>query len=438
MELDKQPLELLVSQPVEFPLFVSSTRLTDAAGQIVPFDRDQMTPLPPIRTVLKDTGRKSGSPSVDVHLHAGLTEIGTLNLWCGEVDGPRRWRLVFDVRSATETDAQAHDAAAESEGFVDESTWEACRAVVLRTFAAAGSDPPDDVVKRITQAAGMPRGGWPTSLLRRIWEALIETEEGRRRSARHEARWLNLLGYALRPGYGLALDDWRVSETWRRVGGRLHHRSASCIGQSWILWRRIGGGLAAGQQRALAEPLLGTVRALHRRTAGGKASGDPTLASPESIEAWRLLGSLELLDRSTKTSLGSWIADLLPKRKLESIRPALIWSLGRIGTRVPLYGPLNTVVSVESATSWLDALLRLRGNEADVALAVMQLARRTADRYRDLSEKSRGEALGWLVDNGAPQHCLKLVRDGGRLDTELAGRILGDALPKGLRIARNS
>ena len=75
-----------------------------------------------------------------------------------------------------------------------------------------------------------------------MWESLIAFESGRRRSATHEARWLNLLGYALRPGYGLAVDDWRVSETWRLVQGKLVHGSPACLNQSWILWRRIGGG----------------------------------------------------------------------------------------------------------------------------------------------------------------------------------------------------
>src|SRR6185369_5622106 len=52
VDLTEHRFDLRVSQPAEFPLFVSSTRLTDKPGEIVPFDREQMTPLPPIRTVL--------------------------------------------------------------------------------------------------------------------------------------------------------------------------------------------------------------------------------------------------------------------------------------------------------------------------------------------------------------------------------------------------
>ena len=126
IDLTQRRFDLLVSEPVEFPLYFSSTRLTDAAGDLVPLDREQMTPLPPIRTVLR--ARKKGeAETVSVHLHARLTEIGTLDLWCSEIDGRRSWRLQFDVRSATQTDVAAHQTAAEREGFVDEAVWQQCR-----------------------------------------------------------------------------------------------------------------------------------------------------------------------------------------------------------------------------------------------------------------------------------------------------------------------
>jgi hypothetical protein len=69
-----------------------------------------------------------------VELHAKLTEIGTLDLWCREVEGTRTWRLQFDVRSATQTDVEAHESAAEGEGFVDEEAWQACQKEIEATF----------------------------------------------------------------------------------------------------------------------------------------------------------------------------------------------------------------------------------------------------------------------------------------------------------------
>ena len=67
------------SEPVEFPILVSGTRLTDKPGEIIPFDPEQLTSLPPIRTVL--TTRKRGDNAiVDARLSAMLTEIGNCSL----------------------------------------------------------------------------------------------------------------------------------------------------------------------------------------------------------------------------------------------------------------------------------------------------------------------------------------------------------------------
>ena len=273
IDLVQRRFELLVHQPAEFPLYVSSTRLTDVPGELLPVDREQMKPLPPIRTVLRTRGKKLAG-TMSVQLHARLTEIGTLDLWCSEVDADRRWRLQFDVRSATQTDKDAQQTAGEAEGVIEEDAWQRCEQVLAATFGAAGREKPDGLVKRLAAALDLDRDDWPMSLLRRIWETLLEHDSGRRKSAEHEARWLNLLGFALRPGYGLAVDDWRVSETWRIVQGKLVHSAAGVRSESWILWRRIAGGLSSGQQRAIADPLLAAVRSLHRRTTGGKGSGD--------------------------------------------------------------------------------------------------------------------------------------------------------------------
>ena len=66
---------------------------------------------------------------------------------------------------------------------------------------------------------------------------------------------------------------------------------------------------------------------------------------------WRLLGSLELLPVELKIELGAMLLDLLPKRKIEPVRRPIVWAIGRIGARVPLYGPLNAVVPAEAARS---------------------------------------------------------------------------------------
>jgi molecular chaperone DnaK (HSP70) len=452
INLPERMFRLRVSEPVEFPLWVSSTRLVDRPGDLVAIDREQMKPMPPIRTVLK-TDRRAEADEIEVQLHVRLTEIGTIDLWCQQVATDRRWRLQFDVRPATQTDLQGHEGLGEAEGFWDESTWGTCQRVLQAVFrspstpsrasspvAPQGSpaDPlsikPEELVKAMTSALGMERHEWPMSLLRRIGEALMEYEAGRRRGAAHEARWLNLLGYALRPGYGFAVDDWRVAETWRHVRGKLVHNTPAIQNEALILWRRIAGGLTAGQQMAIAEPLLAAVRNLHRRSTTGKAQAGATLRPEESHEIWRLLGSLELLQTTLKVELGSMLVELLDRKKFASAREAMVWALGRLGQRAPVYGPLNTVVPTDQAARWLRALISPPAAPPIDHLAVMQLARRHDDRYRDLSNADRDAARTWLLRQQASEHLIKLVAEGGQLDEEEQGRVFGEALPKGLRI----
>ncbi len=431
----EQSFGLLVSEPVEFPLFVSSTRLTDRPGDLAPVDLEQLRPLPPIRTVLQ-TRRRAEQDEAQVYLHARLTEIGTLDLWCSETTGSRSWRLQFDVRSTTQTDIAPHEAVGEADGVVDETILVACRELIESTFGEGATEKPAKLVRRLAKAIGTDRREWPPTLLRRLWEMLHKAEAGRRRSPAHEARWLNLAGFTLRPGYGMALDDWRVAETRRLVQGKLFHPAAMVGVESWILWRRLSGGLSRGSQLSLADPLLKAVRGLHRQMVLGKGQGaDVSFRTHESIEAWRQLGSLELIDLRAKIELGGMILDLLPKRKMEPVAAALAWTLGRVATRVPLYGPLNAVVPSEVVAKWVPKLMELAGDEPAAALAIMQMARKTDDRYRDLPESLRRQTIDWLRDQSAPEHYLELVEQGGRLDEEEQGRIFGETLPKGLRIA---
>lgn len=428
--------QLRLGEPVEFPLYFSSTRLTDKPGDLVPFDPEQLTALPPIRTVLR-TRKKTETGLLEVVLHAQLTEIGALELWCTEPEGRHRWRLEFDVRSATQTDIQAHESAAEAEGVLDESIWQTCREAIQAVFGPQGQGKPAGLVKQLAQAIGAGRQHWPASLLRRIWETLMEFEAGRRRSESHEARWLNLLGYALRPGYGLAVDDWRVAETWRRLQGKLYHPSPACRTEWWVLWRRIAGGLSAGQQQALADPLLAPLRAVYRQLTTSKQPGkgaDLPFGVHEQAEIFRLLGSLERLPLALKLELGTILLELVGRKKWQDCRGAILWAIGRLGARQLTYGPLNAVIPPDKAAEWVDRLLKSPADDSNLPLALMQLARRTNDRYRDLPEKGRRAVLQWLADHQAPEHFLILVREGGTLETEEEGLIFGESLPIGLRL----
>jgi hypothetical protein len=99
-----------------------------------------------------------------------------------------------------------------------------------------------------------------------------------------------------------------------------------------------------------------------------------------------------------------------------------------------MYGPLNTVLPATTVGQWLPRLTKRLENDPLDQLAVMQLARHTPDRYRNLPDESRRAAADWLEDHGAPSHYRELVERGGTLDSEEQSRVFGESLPSGLRL----
>lgn len=427
--LRERPMELAVGQPVQFPIIYSSTRLADRLGETVAMDAEHFASLPPIRTVI-ETRRGCGQAAIPVYVEVELSQIGTLHMYCHACDSDQRWKLEFDVRGSTQTDHTSRELSQRPTEILDEQSAQVARQVLERTFSESGDLPPAKLMSELSAQLSLSKSQWPPYLLRSMWSSLLELEVGRRLSPQHEARWLNLLGYALRPGYGLAADDWRVAQTWRSVHGKLCFASPSSRNESLILWRRIAGGFTAGQQLTVYQQVAGPLRGVLDPVRRGK--GGATLSPQELIELLRMVGSLELLPKSEKAQLGSWLLELLSVKRYAPARGAVLWTIGRLGSRSPTYGPLNCVVDTTHVESWLEQLLKLPVSEPELALALMLCARRVQDRYRDIDAGLRELVCQRLVRASASEHWLTLVRDGGTLVGEEADQVWGEALPLGL------
>jgi hypothetical protein len=344
--------------------------------------------------------------------------------------------LQFDVRFAVETEREAHAGAAEQSGIVDTELSEIAATTIRAVFGPGATESPDGLPRRLAKSLEINRNDWPPSLLREIWSSLMKHEADRKLSENHEARWLNMLGFALRPGFGMAADDWRVEETWKLLRGKPMHAGATCEAEWWILWRRIGGGLSSGRQIELTSAILPTIRKEQKQTVTGRGKGGKYASGNHAAsEVWRMLGSMELLPQSTRIELGEMILDFLPRRKFDAIRPALLWALGRIGARVPVYGPLNVVISSEITERWTTNIGETANlDDPIVHLALMQMARRTDDRYREVSGELSSRVALWLETGGARSHFVDLVRDVGTLDGAESRLVFGESLPTGLRL----
>ena len=92
---------LVVGEPAEFRFLGSTTRRDDAPGLILDrWSPEEIQELSPLETVLVAEDGATDGDTVPVRLHAQVTEVGTLELWCQSTRDDRRWKLEYNVREA--------------------------------------------------------------------------------------------------------------------------------------------------------------------------------------------------------------------------------------------------------------------------------------------------------------------------------------------------
>jgi len=433
--ITSREFDLLTGQPVAFPLAGSSVRANDQAGDVVDDDPATILELPPLVSVMR-VGRKAKAETVPVDLHARVTEIGTIELWCQSRRDPRRWGLQIQVRPG-EKPASGGPAPVDEDAavIIEQSELDAALEEIRVAFATY--DPHDakgvaTLVKRLETTLDAPRDSWPSSALRTLWEPLKESLDARAKSPQHEVRWLNLAGYCLRPGTGYPLDDTRMKALWPVFhAGVKHPKEKQCWTEWWILWRRVSAGLNKAHQNEIARRLIPFLVAKD----SGKKSNRPKPERHELSEMWRLAASLERLPAEQKTTFGD---RLIRELKPPHTTPSALWSIGRLGARTTLYGPANTVVSREAAERWMRHLLTLNGasprETSELIFALSQIARLSGDRARDLEPGLREAVVARLQTLGAEESQILPVREFQEMGQSQQAQAFGEALPVGLRL----
>lgn len=146
---------------------------------------------------------------------------------------------------------------------------------------------------------------------------------------------------------------------------------------------------------------------------------------------WRAVASLEHIPAVSKEGLG----DVALRNAVAGRGDFAFWALGRLGARVPLYGPIDEVVDRQKAEAWLERLLALDWQKRrGVALAVVQLARLCGDAGRDVDEGLRATLIDRLTAIECPEQMLRLVREVTVLGDAERAQLFGDAVPAGLRL----
>ncbi len=399
LEVDRGDLQLVANRPVSFRLFSSLTRVEDSLGQVVNLEGEEVHSHAPLQAVIRYG--KSGEKLIPVKLGARLTEVGTLETWCDSKVSDNRWRLQFELRKAV-TATSAKPSAVVS----DEQAANA-RELVIRTFSDNPTAQPEQLPSLLEQTLGLGRNSWPLSIIRQLADTFLASANGRKRSPAFEARWLNLCGFCLRPGFGFPGDDYRVEQARRIYAAGLQFPAQmQCEIDWWIFAGRIAGGLNRNQQVDVFQ------RVSHFLLPRGKKQ---RVNSSLLREMWRAASSLELLPISTRTDLG----DALIKAKV--FGPSELWCISRLGARKLFYGPANQVLPPATAARWIQALLAVPA----AGDALVALARRTGDDrthdvpapiFEAVKAKVGSEKLEAHEEN----------------DERAMGRIFGESLPSGL------
>ena len=446
LRLDAHNFALRVGEPVRFHLFTSSAdaagRAPFALGELVDLDQGDYARLPPIAMVVRPPAASEPAPAgtqgrarqqVPVQLASALTEVGSLEVHCISLDdAAERWLLEFDLRQHRGAGADAgtgQDGAADDGGAAARLAQAVAR--IDRIFGARAQQVPAREVKQLRaqleQALG-DRAGWGTPLLRQLFDALWLRARARRRSPEHERLWLNLAGYCLRPGFGFALDEWRLQQLWTLFpAGVVHGADKQVQAEWWTLWRRVAGGLEAAQQRRLLDDFAFN---LERNEQGHDDAAGKVVGGSDD-DMLRLGASLERIPPDFKVEIGAWLLG-----RLGGANDALtLWALGRIGARQPFYGNLDDVVPADVVATWLDAILALDWRRIEPAgFAAAYLSRMTGDRARDLPLALREAIAARLRQVDAPAIWIRMVGEVVALDEATERRVLGETLPPGLKL----
>ncbi|HUK65984.1 MAG TPA: Hsp70 family protein [Anaeromyxobacteraceae bacterium] len=420
-----RPFSLRLDRPVRFPLYATTRARFERPGDLVPVAEGAFQELPALETVLKAKGE--GPSEVTVRLKAALTEIGTLEMFCVAEERDLRWKLEFGLRGG-----EAEPTSALGETSTLPRRFSEARSLIELSYGKRPAPVDRREVKNLTRALEKvlgPREDWSVPLLRELWAALHAGMARRRRSADHERLWLSLTGYALRPGFGAPLDSWRAAQTFAAFGEGLQFQGESHLWQAWwVLWRRIAGGLDEPAQNRILDSLVPFLPPPDPRRPRPRVSGVKPEAQDEMI---RLAASLERVSAQRKRHVGEAVLERIAR---EGPSPHLLWSLGRLGARVPFHGSGHACVEPLVAEAWLDKLLALEVSPRELVFALSQLARMSGDRARDVGPEAQARVLEALSRGGAPEPVLQTIREPVLLGEADEQRIFGESLPAGLRL----
>ncbi|MDD3146818.1 MAG: Hsp70 family protein [Candidatus Riflebacteria bacterium] len=407
-----------LSRDSAFYLFYTPTPpKAEESGRLIKFNSRRYLSLPPC--ILKARTSK-GEKQVEIRVR--LRETGYLQIFCEEIGGSFSQELRFDLGESEKSSKGAADAPAKRR--VPLTATQLKKIDQLLDSAFAGKIEFNIVFKELEGIIGSSRTNWDAEMLRQLFDLFIVREDEFRSCQGSLVLWFRLLGFCLRPGFGVQGDIARVDRLWQMIDDKHDHSNAEFWSELWIMWKRIAPGLSHERQEALKsrlEPVLFQTRRRDKK--------EREIGQHERNQLWRLLGHLERISVAEKERIGWWIIKAPTSYGVDAVA---LSTLARLGARELAYAPDSALVGQAVANAWVEQLLKkaIPGNSY-LDTALREIGRKTGDRLVQIDDLLRKSILDIFKKKLRKKAFIQPLLKAVRLEEKDLAELVGESLPSG-------
>ena len=384
-------------------------------GRTIRFNSKRYLPLPPCK--LKAQTAK-GERQVNIRIK--LRETGYLQIFCEELKGSFSQELRFDLG---ESDKKS-DNSVPAKRKVPLTSAQLKDISSILDNAFAGNLEFNSIFKEIEKVIGSERNSWDAEMLRQLFDVFIEREAEFRQSQASMTIWCRLLGYTLRPGYGVKGDSERVDRMWKMVFDSFDYENVEFWAEWWGMWKRIAPGLSPERQLELEKLVISILFPPKKREKKPRK-----IVQHERNQLWRLLGHLERLSVEEKTKLGNLILDTPMSFGVDFVS---LSTLARLGARELAYAQDSLMVPPSVANEWAAKLLRKAiPGSSYLDTALREIGRKTGDRMVQIEDQLRSEILDVFKKKLKKKNFIKPLLKAAKLEEKELQEITGEVLPSG-------
>ncbi|MCH6255781.1 hsp70 family protein [Puniceicoccaceae bacterium K14] len=422
-------LSLKVNTPIKFLSAMSTCRESDKAGELIAPNEHDFQKLPSLQTMAQLPPREdfTKDESIPIEIEARLNSLGILRVTCvsiRRIQGRiRRWQLEFNLRQSTHKTDSRNTADGGTQTNLSSETKATATTAIATAFKRSEQDhrQATGLLKQLEEITRLPRKEWSTQIIRSFWEEHSSALTSRDLSAEHELAWLNIAGFLLRPGYGHPLDVYNIKTLWFIEELDLAFPKQKAIREQYfLLWRRVAGGLDKNQQETLYNKWI-----------------EKTLQdTKQSYEPARMLGAFERIDTEKRIKLAKHFTNCIQNRK-DTFADHAIWALGRLLSRVPLYGGEQAILPCSVVEESFNALREFDWNQTNLRnlpQMFVQSARVINHRDYDLASDLREKISEKIQASNAKPGTIDPLKEYVPIATKDIQQLFGESLPTGLSI----